>query len=74
MKDNMAAEIVKGKGPWVSSAFITTDILSIAIYGGCQGGQGGGYSRSGQSGAGGGMVIAPCVVILFLLHICCWRR
>lgn len=63
LKHNMAAEVVKDKGPWLSSAFIPTDILSIAIYGGGQGGQGGGHSRSGQSGADGGMVIAPSGVI-----------
>ncbi|PSA73052.1 hypothetical protein BT094_12025, partial [Corynebacterium diphtheriae] len=33
LKDNMAAESVKGNGPGVSSARIPTDILSIAIYG-----------------------------------------
>lgn len=63
LRNNMAAEVVKDKGPWLSSAFIPTDILSIAIYGGGQGGQGGGHSRSGKSGADGGMVIAPSGVI-----------
>lgn len=62
LKDNMAAEVVKEKGPWLSSAFIPTDILSIAIYGGGQGGQGGG-SYEGASGVDGGMVIAPSGVI-----------
>lgn len=63
LKNNMAAEVVMTEGEWLSSAFIPTDILSIAIYGGGQGGQGGGHSRSGKSGADGGMVIAPSGVI-----------
>ncbi|CAB0946133.1 hypothetical protein FRC0477_00769 [Corynebacterium diphtheriae] len=62
LQHNMAAEVVKEKGPWLSSAFIPTDILSIAIYGGGQGGQGGG-SYQGTSGVDGGMVIAPSGVI-----------
>ncbi|CAB1001140.1 hypothetical protein FRC0522_00509 [Corynebacterium diphtheriae] len=63
LENNMAAEVVMTEGEWLSSAFIPTDVLSIAIYGGGQGGQGGGHSRSGQSGADGGMVIAPSGVI-----------
>nr|CAB0951019.1 hypothetical protein FRC0469_01039 [Corynebacterium diphtheriae] len=62
LQHNMAAEVVKEKGPWLSSALIPTDILSIAIYGGGQGGQGGG-SYQGTSGVDGGMVIAPSGVI-----------
>lgn len=65
LKHNMAAEVVKNKGPWLSSAFIPTDILSIAIYGGGQGGQGGGNDNgyNGKKGADGGMIVIPSGVI-----------
>ncbi|ESU59057.1 hypothetical protein BHG00_09675 [Corynebacterium ulcerans] len=65
LKNNMAVEVVKNKGAWLSSAFIPTDVLSIALYGGGQGGQGGGEMSgwNGEKGSSGGMIVAPSGVI-----------